>query len=193
MRGVVERLLTLARVDAGASAPASPVDLTSLVEQVVAELRPLASARALRVEFETSPVTVWGDPDSLVDAVTNVITNAIQYNVDGGAIRIRLESAADKATLTVADTGVGISPADLSRVFEPFFRADPSRRRDRGGAGLGLAVTHAIVQQHGGETRCESTPGEGTRVSISLRTAPGTVRATPTSETSPPTYAESRR
>ena len=193
MRAIVERLLSLARVEASAEISRVPVDLGSLVHRVVAELRPLADARKLHVDVDTIPVTVPGDPDRLFDAVTNVVANAIQYNQEEGNVRIQLTCSEGEAELTVTDTGIGIATSDLTRVFEPFFRADRSRRRDPGGAGLGLAVTHAIVQQHGGRTHCESAPGEGTRVTISLRNAVESARGGQTSETSPPTYAESRR
>jgi signal transduction histidine kinase len=112
-----------------------------------------------------------GDADVLFDAVTQVVANAIQYNVDAGAVRIEVREAGGEVHLAVADTGVGIAAEDLPTVFEPFFRADPARQRQAGGAGLGLAVTRAIVVRHGGEITCESVLGQGTTVSFCLRAA----------------------
>ena len=92
------------------------------------------------------PAVVAGHADSLREAVSNVLVNAIQYNVPGGRVTVSLQRGTDGVTLTIADTGAGIAPEDVDRVFHPFFRADPARRRDPGGAGLGLAITDAIVR-----------------------------------------------
>jgi two-component system sensor histidine kinase VicK len=144
------------------------VPLDELVRRVADDLAPLASRRRLRVSIAAEPVTVQGDPDWLTDAVTNVAANAIQYNVDGGQVRLTLERRDGKAELSIADTGVGISAADLPHIFDAFFRADPARSREAGGAGLGLALAKAIVERHGGAIRCDSRPGEGTTVRITL-------------------------
>jgi signal transduction histidine kinase len=169
MRSIVERLLALARAEARAEAPrAVAVPLDELVRRVADDLAPLASRRRLRVSIAAEPVTVQGDPDWLTDAVTNVAANAIQYNVDGGQVRLTLERRDGKAELSIADTGVGISAADLPHIFDAFFRADPARSREAGGAGLGLALAKAIVERHGGAIRCDSRPGEGTTVRITL-------------------------
>jgi signal transduction histidine kinase len=111
---------------------------------------------------------VRGDADALREALTIVVANAIDYNVDDGRVDVEVKAEGDRAIVTVRDTGVGIDPADLPRVFEPFFRADPSRGRSRGGAGLGLAVARAIVTRHGGTIDCESQPGQGTTVRLRL-------------------------
>ncbi len=168
MASVVERLLALVRAEAGVVDRAMPVRFDAIVEQVAGDLRPLAARREVTIAATVEPVTVTGDPDRLLDAVTNVVTNALRYNVEGGRVAIALRRGATEAELTVADTGVGISAADLPRVFDPFFRADPARSRDAGGAGLGLAVTRAVVERHGGRIGCQSEPARGTTVSIRL-------------------------
>ena len=111
---------------------------------------------------------VKGDPDRLAEAVTNVVANAIQYNVDRGRVDVVLARRSGGAELSVSDTGMGIAVDDLPRVFDPFFRADPARSRDAGGAGLGLAVTRAIIERHGGSIACQSAPEVGTTVVMSL-------------------------
>jgi signal transduction histidine kinase len=169
MAAIVERLLTLARAEAAVDeAKREPVRLDVLVVRTAADLSSLAKLRHLKLDVKTSPVTVSGDPDRLVDAVTNLVGNAIHYNVENGAITIRVDAHGSLARLTVADTGIDIAADDLPRIFEPFFRADPARSRDAGGAGLGLAVTKAIVERHGGRLTCISQPGRGTTMTVDL-------------------------
>jgi signal transduction histidine kinase len=111
---------------------------------------------------------VSGHPDRLREAISNVVVNAIQYNVAGGRVTVTLTTAGDDVTLTIADTGVGIAPDDVGRVFHPFFRADPARSRNIGGAGLGLAVSEAIIRAAGGSIRCRSELNKGTAIEICL-------------------------
>jgi signal transduction histidine kinase len=166
MQAIVERLLALARAEAGADdGRRSPLVLDDLVRRVAEDLGPLADARGIAVEVEAIPLSVSAVPDRLLDAVTNVVANAIAYNVEGGRVHIALAQHGGHAELTVRDTGIGIARADLPRIFDPFFQADPAGNR---GAGLGLAVTRAIIESHGGEIRCESQPGAGTTMTIRL-------------------------
>jgi heavy metal sensor kinase len=169
MNAVVERLLALARAEAGAAQDrAVELQLDAVVDRVVDDLAPLAESRGVTVRVDAAPTVVRGDPDRLVEAVTNVVANAIQYNVDRGRVDVVLTQRSGAAELSVTDTGIGISDADLPRVFDPFFRADPARSRDAGGAGLGLAVTRSIVERHGGSVACRSQPAVGTTVVLSL-------------------------
>jgi signal transduction histidine kinase len=181
MQAVVERLLALAR-DQSSTAEADrkeAVRLDTLVAGIVRELGTLAADRGIRLTIDLpAPVTVVGDPGRLLEAVTNVVANAIQYNVEGGDVRIALAPEAHgTSVLRVSDTGVGIPLDALPRVFEPFFRADPARSRAAGGAGLGLAVAHSIVVRHGGRISCTSAPGRGTDIRIELPAVHGAVRA----------------
>ena len=172
MQGVVVRLLGLAREESGEPLDAAvSVDLDALVRGAAADLTPLAAQRRLEVAIETQPVSVVGDPERLREAVTHLVTNAIRYNVDAGRVQIRLRRAGERAEIAVSDTGAGIAAADLPRVFEPFFRSDAARSRDAGGAGLGLAVTRAIVRRHGGDVTCASELGRGTTMTVTLPAA----------------------
>jgi signal transduction histidine kinase len=170
MLTIVERLLTLARAEAeqGSSSVriAADVHVESVVRAAIAELEPLARARHVTIRLESVPTIVRGDEHAWFDAITNVIANAIQYNVDGGSVLVRVRRPDGHVEVVVTDTGPGIASEDLPRVFEPFFRADRARSRDRGGAGLGLAVTRATVRAHGGDVTCESAPGTGTTITI---------------------------
>jgi signal transduction histidine kinase len=173
MTATVGQLLDLARADAGPPDRHHPMRLDDLVARVCAELAPLARARGVSVEQRVAPVTVHGDPDRLRGALTNVVSNAIQYNREGGSVVVSAAADNRLATLTIADTGIGIAPDDLDRIFEPFFRADQARSRDAGGAGLGLSVAARIVDQHGGRIDCSSRPGAGSTMTILLPTVPG--------------------
>lgn len=132
----------------------------------MADVDSLARLSGVTIDSQLEPVTIAGDPDELRVAVTNVLTNAVRYNSTPGHVRVQLATRDRARELTVADSGIGIDSADLPRVFDPFFRGDPARSRDTGGAGLGLAVARAIVTRHGGTIACESAPGAGTRVTM---------------------------
>ena len=169
MQGVVERLLALARADIrSGDIERLPVRLHEVVESALRNVRPLADARGLTVIFKASPVGCLGDGARLLDAITNVVTNAIHYNVPNGRIRVQVGEDGHHAAVVVSDTGIGISDEHLAHIFEPFFRGDAARTRGVGGSGLGLAVAHAIVRQHGGVITCDSEISRGTTVRIRL-------------------------
>ena len=169
MQGVAERLLALARAESSPAEPARDrVALDHLVAEVARDLQPLATARSLRIEIDAVPAFVDIDVIAMTDAITQVLSNAIQYSAEGGAIRIATRASAESVTLNVSDEGFGIPADALPRVFEPFFRADPARQRDPGGAGLGLAVARAVVLRHGGRISCQSEAGAGTTITIEL-------------------------
>jgi two-component system sensor histidine kinase BaeS len=116
------------------------------------------------VTVETVPVTIQADPERLLEALTNVLTNAVRYNVPSGDVQVRVTTDEPGAVLQIRDTGMGVSAVDLPHVFEAFFRGDPARSRDTGGAGLGLAVARSVVEQSGGTIECISAPGAGTTI-----------------------------
>jgi signal transduction histidine kinase len=169
MRTVVERLLTLARADSAAtSLHRAAVGLAPVVSDALAIVRPLADQKHVTIETRLDGTNVIGDRDRLTDLVTNLCSNAIQYNRDGGSVRVEVWPEGRDACLRVRDTGTGIAPADLPRVFDRFYRADKARAAHSGGAGLGLAIAKWIVEAHGGRIACQSTTGEGTEVLVRL-------------------------
>ncbi len=169
MRRVVERLLTLAHADAGAAAlQRAPVGLAPVVNDAVGIVKPLAEQKRVTIETHLDAAMVVGDRDRLTDLATNLVSNAIRYNRDGGRVSVEVWPEGDDACLRVTDTGTGISSDDLPRVFERFFRADKARTADSGGAGLGLAIAKWIVEAHGGRIACTSTVGHGTEVLVRL-------------------------
>jgi heavy metal sensor kinase len=167
MKALVESLLVLARADAGGLELArGPVDLAAVVRESVALLEPLATERKIVVETELAPVTLDGDRTRLGQVVTNLVANAIRYNVDAGRVRVTLVSTVEESVLSVADTGIGIAAEQHPRVFERFFRADEARAS--GGTGLGLAICRSIVLAHGGSIDFTSAPGAGTTFTVRL-------------------------
>ena len=167
MARLVGDLLSLARADAGLPLRREPVELDRVVIEVIGELRRQVEGQRLSVTaFEA--VTVQGDPDRLKQLVLILIDNAIKYTAAGARIDVSLRLAASEATIEVRDTGVGIAPADLRRVFERFYRADPSRARNAGGTGLGLPIARWIAEEHGGTVELASTLGQGTTATVRL-------------------------
>ena len=172
MEGVVERLLALARQESETPPDLNvSVQLDAVVREAAQDLLPLAAERRVDISLDAVPVAVSGDPERLREAVSHLVTNAIRYNRDAGHVQIRVQHAGDHADVSISDTGAGIAESDLPRVFEPFFRTDAARSRDGGGAGLGLAVTRAIVTRHGGEVLCTSELGCGTTMTVRLPVA----------------------
>jgi len=159
---LVEELLELSRIESGEVPMArEPVDMDEVLRNAVGRLRHVA-ARAgvtLRLESAIADGIVTGDADRLERAAINLINNAVRFTPEGGSVT--LTTAVDDGVMTVSvrDTGVGIDPDELPRVFERFYKVD--RSRQEGGTGLGLAVVKHTVEAHGGTVGVESTPGEG--------------------------------
>jgi signal transduction histidine kinase len=111
---------------------------------------------------------VRGDEGAVRRAVRNLVDNAIKYTPAGGAVELSLAPEGGTAIITVADTGIGLDPADAERIFEPFVRLDAARARETGGSGLGLAIARSIAIAHGGSLSVESAPGAGSRFTLRL-------------------------
>jgi len=135
----------------------------------VEAVRPLADERGVKILTELQLLEMSGDSERLAQVVTNLLTNAIHYNQPDGEVRVKLESQSGMAVLTVRDTGQGIAPEDLPRVFERFYRADKSR--STGGNGLGLAISKAVVEAHGGMIEVASKENAGTTFTVRLPTS----------------------
>ncbi len=170
MRRLIESLLALARLDAGQETMKRlNFDFSRTVSECVESLQPLADERTVKIHCDLESIECVGDSERLTQVVTNLLTNAIQYNQPGGEVRVNLAAQDGVATLRVFDNGQGISPEDLPRVFERFYRADKSR--STGGNGLGLSISKAIVEAHGGTIEAASEPGAGTTFTVRLPTA----------------------
>jgi signal transduction histidine kinase len=164
----------LAREDAGVDRPQEPLDLSAVVRGVVEDLRPLAEARGVQLRAESNgALPARGNALRLRQVFLNVVDNAIKYTPPGGAVAVRAHAKEGQAVVTVLDTGVGIPPEHLPRVFDRFYRVDKARSREQGGTGLGLSIARSIIAAHGGRIELTSSPGQGTTCTVSLPVAPG--------------------
>lgn len=166
MHRLVDDLLHLARSDTEASdrANGTAVDLDDIVLSVIG-----TTIRPSHVALDASAVSaglVSGHPDHLTRVVTNLIDNAVRHA--RSQVTISLSDDTNHVTLTIDDDGVGVAPADRSRIFDRFVRLDDARDRDSGGAGLGLAISRDIVQRHAGNIDVDEAPGGGARFAVSL-------------------------
>lgn len=168
MRKLIESLLELARFDAGQEVlKRLRFNFSSTVTDSVEMVQTLAEERGVKIICELPSLEVTGDSERLGQVVTNLLTNAIQYNRPEGEVRVKLEAQNGLAVLTVADTGKGIAPEDAPRVFERFYRADKSRT-GAGNSGLGLSICKAIVEAHGGTIEVASLVGTGSTFTVRL-------------------------
>jgi heavy metal sensor kinase len=167
MRRLIESLLELARLDAGQETmKRMNFDLCSTASECVEAITPLAAERGIRFDCNLEPAQSSGDPERIAQVITNLLTNAIHYNRDNGEVHIRTAQRDGVATLTVSDTGNGISRDDLPHIFERFYRAEKSRSTGR--TGLGLAISKAIVEAHGGTIEVASELDKGTTFTVRL-------------------------
>ncbi|WP_159624033.1 MULTISPECIES: sensor histidine kinase [Actinomyces] len=175
MGRLVEDLLQLARMDEGRKMDTAPVDLTAVCAGALTDMVVLAPERdcaLLRLDGgpeAPQPLTVMGDRDRLAQVVTNLLGNVVRHTPAGTPVEIALGPIGGRsAIIEVRDHGPGIAPADASKVFQRFYRADTSRNRETGGSGLGLSIVAAIVQRHHGTIGITPTPGGGATVRIEL-------------------------
>ena len=172
MRGLIESLLVLARFDSDETPEAfENCDLSRIATESADLLKPLADEKSVEMELDVTLARCPGNAVQLAQAASNIMSNAIHHNRPGGSVRVSVRSETDSAVLTVSDTGRGITPGDLPHLFERFYRADQSRVAGQGHSGLGLAITKAIVEGHGGTIAVTSEPGVGTTVRVRLPSA----------------------
>ncbi len=174
MRKLIESLLELARFDAGQEViKRLKFDFAKTISDSAELVQTLAEERGVKIISEISPLPVTGDSERLAQVVTNLLTNAIQYNEPNGEVKLSLKSENGLAVLEVFNTGQEIAPEDLPRVFERFYRADKSRT-GAGNSGLGLSICQAIVAAHGGTLEAASGGG-GTTFTVRLPASVGAV------------------
>jgi two-component system OmpR family sensor kinase len=172
MTDLVESLLTLARADEGRfDIHREPIELMPLVQEVYETALILGEAQGITVNLPfTTDVIVMADRTRLRQLFLNLVTNAIKYTPAGGRVELGLGRHPDNVTFAVRDTGIGISAADFPHIFERFWRADRVRSRmsERGGFGLGLAISQWIAQAHGGSLTASSRLGRGSLFTVTL-------------------------
>jgi signal transduction histidine kinase len=170
---LVDDVLALARADADElHLDVRAVDVPAVVDRVCEALAPLARReRTMSLLHSAAPdlPRAMADRDRLTQVLTNLVRNAINNTPDGGIISVETAQAGEHVVITVSDTGIGIEPQDLSRVFDRFYRTDQSRAQGTGGSGLGLAIVRDLLTAMGGSITAESTPGVGSVFRVSLR------------------------
>jgi signal transduction histidine kinase len=159
---LIEDLLTLARADSGPDAPLMDnVDLSALVHEVVEQYGAALGQRSLTVEITTPDPVVTGHAPSLRRLLVILLDNAVQHTPVDTSIQIALRGELGSLVLSVSDTGDGIPPDSLKRVFDRFYRVDSARNRSNGGFGLGLSIAKWIVESNHGSISVTSKIGEG--------------------------------
>jgi len=148
-----------------------PVRLDAIVRNTIALLGKQAEAKGLRLSADVAAAPVRGDEEMLRELVTNLVANAIQYTPSGGRVDVAVRCPDDQAELTVADTGIGISPRARESLFEEFYRAPEAKEAFADGTGMGLAIVRRIVEIHGGAVEADPNRPAGTVFRVTLPTA----------------------
>lgn len=178
MQRIVDDLLDLSRIESGSWQPRPVhVDIAEVTRDAFAAAHDAAAAKRIDLvtDIPTEAAVVYADPTAIRQVLGNLIENAIRYTA-AGSISVRSRPGGNGVWIDVFDTGVGIAPEHLPRIFERFYRADPARSRDQGGTGLGLAIVRHLVEAHDGRVEAASIPGRGTTISVYF---PATARAVP--------------
>jgi two-component system phosphate regulon sensor histidine kinase PhoR len=171
---LVEDLLELSRIESKQFRPqAESVEITGVAEQVLALFREPAEGKKLRLTLvpPSGPGVARGDRRAIEQIFTNLIENAVKYCREGVSVTVRIVERDAIFRISVEDTGPGIDPKHLPRLFERFYRADKGRSRDMGGTGLGLSIVKHLVEAMGGNVSVHSTPGKGTTFAFTLPAA----------------------
>jgi len=175
LANLINDLLDLARIESGnMELSKAPFDVLAVAKRAVESMGGQARAKSIKLGITAFsgvlPLAV-GDEFGFRQVLTNLLDNALKYTPEGGGVTISVEAAGGFLQVNVADTGIGISPADIPRIFERFYRVDKARSREAGGTGLGLSIVKHIVQAHGGRVWVESAPGSGSVFSFTIPSA----------------------
>jgi two-component system OmpR family sensor kinase len=170
---LVDELLLLARLDQHRPLNPTGVDLVALARDAVADAQIRDLSRAVSYHGPETATIVQVDADRIRQVLTNLLSNALIHTTPGTPVRVRLVSADGMVRLSVEDEGPGLSPDQVARVFERFYRVDASRGRASGGSGLGLAIVQSVVEASGGSVTCESSLAAGTTFTVALPLSAG--------------------
>lgn len=167
---IINNLLTLSSLINPEKMEFRPVDVASLANEATQKYKRLAEVNDHQLTIHTAHhAWVNGNSTALTQVISNLLKNSINYTPPGGAITLAVSANPyGEIEMYVRDTGIGIARADLEHIFEPFFRAERSRTRAKGGSGLGLTITAELVKLHNGRISIRSTPGRGTTVTVLL-------------------------
>ena len=167
MQRLVDDLLDLSRIESGGWRPEPRMlGVDAAAREAWRPFAERASSRTIELETATDSAAVNSDPEALRQIFTNLFDNALRHTPEGGRIRVTAEQEGDETVVRVSDTGSGIPSDHLPRIFERFYRVDPSRSRQEGGTGLGLAIVKHLVEAHGGRVEADSELGRGTTIRL---------------------------
>lgn len=159
---LIDNLLDMSKIDAGVlRVDKEPTQLRNVVREAIDRARRRSEAHWFVMDLPAELPRVWADPRRIRQVLNNLLENAIKYSPRGGQITVTAEVEGDHVTVGVADSGQGIPPEFLDRIFQRFFQVDAASTRKTGGSGLGLSISKGIVEAHGGTIRAESDPGKG--------------------------------
>ena len=164
-----DSLLSLAKSDEPLKL--SPLSLQDVVSDSINQILPAAQHKKVSIEDKVPNLSVLGDSSALTQAVTILLDNAVKYSASKSQIKLTGKTSGDMVELAVHDEGIGIAAADLPRIFDRFYRADPARTAETGGHGIGLSIAQKIVEQHNGQIRVISTPDKGSTFTLRLPAA----------------------
>jgi signal transduction histidine kinase len=171
----VELILASAEIETDAlTLDLTTVSAREIADETAGRLLPVAARRGIRIEVEaprTGTALVQVDRRRFVRALANLLSNAVKFSESGQAVRLEVEAEADRVRFHVIDRGIGIEPRDQAHIFHRFAQLDGSLTRRAGGTGLGLSVSRALVERHGGQILLRSRPGEGSRFTIEIPSA----------------------
>ncbi len=142
--------------------------MTELVQHIIQNFETDFMNKGIQLQFSGDEGIAFADRDKISQVIINLLSNALKYTSQGGSVEVGIKSAPDHIEVSVKDTGNGIPPEDLPHIFERFYRADKSRNRLTGGAGIGLTIAKAIVEAHRGSIQVKSRPGEGTEFIVTI-------------------------
>lgn len=167
---LVSDIIRLSQLDENTEMIWENVDALSVAKEALEMVGPIAESRNISLTIKGEPAPLTSVHKLLYDIIYNLCDNAVKYNKEGGFVIVNVKTAGDKVQVAVSDNGVGIAPADQSRVFERFYRVDKSHSRESGGTGLGLSIVKHAVAYLKGSISLESTLGKGTTITISFPT-----------------------
>lgn len=181
LSAIINNLLSLSSSVRPERIEFTAVDVSEIAEQVISKLENLARVRNQEITLRRgSSAYVWGNAAALEQVLMNIVKNAINYTGRAGRIAVTIEEIGEShVEIMVQDSGTGIARHDLFHIFEPFYRAEPSRNRASGGSGLGLAIVSELIKLHRGKITVRSAVGRGTTVIIALPAAPAPVTPHP--------------
>jgi signal transduction histidine kinase len=167
---LINDLLDIAKIEAGKHVQHRvPLDVEDILSETLALIEPRAQEQGIALNCVCEDVRpIQADPKGIAEVLNNLVTNAINYSPGGGRVEVTARCRGDNLEIRIADTGVGISPEELPKIFDKFYRVKHPETRQVMGTGLGLAITKGIVEAHQGTIEVESAPNQGTTFRILL-------------------------